>query len=546
MLAAVTTAAVVGIAAAQAAFQQTPTLGYNTYNAVSCSPDDAYVRRTIDALDSQGFVAAGYNIFQIDCGWQARDRSRNGAINVDTKAFPNGIRALSDYAGSKRMKWGMYSDAGKLACDPTVPSPVLGSLGHEDADAKQFADWNTYTVKYDNCYAGGETAADNAPKDPRTDFPSRFSPMTTALRKYGIQGELICQWGVPFQSSSGLQGPVDWTKSLATSFRLSDDIADNWDAVYRIYNQAIYVAGTNKTGPGFHADADLLEVGNKGLSPAEQQFHFAYWAMAKSALMISTDIVGASQATRDILLNKGLIAINQDALGKPIQLVQRYSGQWDLHAGPLSGGDQAVLAFNARTSSAEINIDFAALGVASADVVDLYSGAKSAGAKSYKATVGAHGVIALRLSKVKLAPASRPTVNWIEAESATLEGSVKVASCSGCSGGKKAGDIGGGAGNNLVFKNVKATAATQTVLIDYVNAEIGYLGQGNNERTARFAVNGGEGQQVTFPISGYNWDADVKKGYRVQLSGFTVGSANTIQISSSSYAPDVDRLGVLA
>lgn len=380
------------------------------------------------------------------------------------------------------------------------------------------------------------------------DFPTRYSPMTTALRKYGIEGELICQWGVPYKSSSSLKGPVNWTKDLATSFRLSDDISDAWSSVYRIYNQAIYVADTDKTGPGFHADADLLEVGNKGLTTAEQQFHFAYWAMAKSALMISTNVVHSSQKTREILLNKGLLSINQDSLGKPIKLVQRYSGQWDLHAGPLVNGDRAVLAFNARTSSAPITINFADIGVASADCFDLYSGAKASGVTSYTSTVPAHGAIPLHLSKVKLASSREaPAVNWFEAEGATLEGSVKVASCSGCSGGKKVGEI-NGYGNNLVFKDVKATAATQTVLFDYVNAEISYLGgsNGENERTARFSVNGGEGQQVTFPISGYDWDADVRKNYRVQLFGFAVGSANTIQISSSTNAPDFDRLGIFA
>lgn len=133
----------------QAAFQQTPTLGYNTYNAVACSPNETYVQQTIDALSSQGFVSAGYNIFQVDCGWQSRYGQRNadGSLKINSEAFPSGIMVLSEYAARKGMKWGMYSDAGVRACDTTVPSPILGSLGHEDADAKQFASWNTYTVK---------------------------------------------------------------------------------------------------------------------------------------------------------------------------------------------------------------------------------------------------------------------------------------------------------------------------------------------------------------------------------------------------------------
>lgn len=368
--------------------------------------------------------------------------------------------------------------------------------------------------------------------------------MTTALRKYGIEGELVCQWGVPYSADGGLQGPVDWTKNLATSFRLSDDIDDTWGSVERIYNQAIHIAASGKTGPGFHADGDVLEVGNGGLTTAEQQFHFAYWAMAKSALMVSTDIVSSSQATRDILLNKGLISINQDSLGKPIQLVQRYSGNYDLHAGDLENGDMAVLAFNARNTQNTVQFNFADFGVKSADLEDLYFGYKQSGASSYSTSLPPHGASPLRLTNVQRTQSNNPAVTWIEAENAKIEGTVKSASCSGCSGGQKVGYI-NGYGNNLVFENVPAKAETQTVLIDYLNCEIGYLGNGNNMRQARFSVNGGHGQQVTFPLTGYNWDKDVTKSYRVQLSGFKVGSDNTIQISSSTNAPDFDRLGTL-
>jgi hypothetical protein len=68
-------------------------------------------------------------------------------LKVDLKAFPNGLKPLSDLARSKGMKWTMYSDAGVRMCDPEVPSPVLGSLGHEKADAEFFKTLNTEYVK---------------------------------------------------------------------------------------------------------------------------------------------------------------------------------------------------------------------------------------------------------------------------------------------------------------------------------------------------------------------------------------------------------------
>jgi alpha-galactosidase len=38
---------------------------------------------------------------------------------------------------------------------------------------------------------------------------------------------------------------------------------------------------TGFAGPGGWNDLDLLEVGNSGLTLAEQQTHFAFWAAAK-------------------------------------------------------------------------------------------------------------------------------------------------------------------------------------------------------------------------------------------------------------------------
>lgn len=88
----------------------------------------------------------------------------------------------------------------------------------------------------DNCYVDGASSSNNAPKDARTDFVTRFGTMWTQLQRVGIQGMLVCQWGVPYSASGGLEGPSQWTNSLSTSFRLSDDIAKGWSHVYRIYS----------------------------------------------------------------------------------------------------------------------------------------------------------------------------------------------------------------------------------------------------------------------------------------------------------------------
>ncbi|KAI9714798.1 MAG: hypothetical protein M1820_000087 [Bogoriella megaspora] len=534
------------------AFQSTPVLGYNSYNQVSCSPSESQMTSAINAMANRGFLAAGYKYIQVDCGWAARDNSRNastGAINVNTGAFPSGLQSLSQFARSKGFIWSMYSDAGVRMCDAVSPSPVAGSLGHEAADAAFFASLNTQYVKYDNCYADGPAASQNAPKNARTDFPTRYGAMWNALQKVGISGMLICQWGTPYSSPTGLEGPNDWTRGISTSFRLSDDIVTGFSNVYRIYNEAIHIAKSGLIGPGHFADADLLEVGNPGMTFDEQSTHFAFWAMIESALMISTDVNALSAQTVALLQNTDLIAINQDSAGKPITLVQRFTNDYDVWVGDLSNGDKAVLVVDLSNKARTLTINFSLLGIASANVKNLFDKSTATGVSSYSKSVNAHGSLALRLSSTKSATATAPKINWAEAEAGTASRGAAKASCSGCSGGNKVGNLGGSGNGTLTLSNIFTSQASQSVRFDYINGEVGFsFGTAENERLASVSVNGRAPVTVSFPLSGYNWDKDVYLSYLVQLSGFSTTGANTITISGSGsgFAPDVDRVGVLA
>jgi alpha-galactosidase len=53
----------------------------------------------------------------------------------------------------------------------------------------------------------------------------------------------------------------------------------SWDQLIRIINQLVPI--TSFAGPGHWNDLDLLEVGNAGLTDAEQQTHFSFWSAVK-------------------------------------------------------------------------------------------------------------------------------------------------------------------------------------------------------------------------------------------------------------------------
>jgi alpha-galactosidase len=77
------------------------------------------------------------------------------------------------------------------------------------------------------------------------------------------------------------------------------------------------------TGPGGWNDPDMLEVGNGGMNDSEYRAHFSLWALVKAPLLIGCDLASMTDETRTILMNKEIIAVNQDPLGKYHHVVKK-------------------------------------------------------------------------------------------------------------------------------------------------------------------------------------------------------------------------------
>ena len=131
------------------AYSHTPTLGFNTYNDILCSPNETYVNQRMDQLQQLGFIAAGYRLFHLDCGWSAFNRTSDGSLTWDPDRFPSGILPLSQKAASLGMDWGMYTDTGYYMCDTAGFDNVKrpGSRDHELQDSTTFKGWNASYVK---------------------------------------------------------------------------------------------------------------------------------------------------------------------------------------------------------------------------------------------------------------------------------------------------------------------------------------------------------------------------------------------------------------
>jgi alpha-galactosidase len=110
---------------------------------------------------------------------------------------------------------------------------------------------------------------------------------------------------------------------------------------------------------------DMLEIGAGTMTEFEEQTHFSFWAALKSPLIIGADITKVSNTSLNILLNKEIIAINQDDAGVAASYLPALSteGSIQVWAGPLSAGnfEHVILALNEGANATSITIPWSSI-----------------------------------------------------------------------------------------------------------------------------------------------------------------------------------------
>lgn len=273
----------------------TPPMGWNSWNAFHCSPDfnEQAVKANIDRLAEDGYAAAGYRYFVMDDCWQSA-RSSTGQIKVDQVRFPNGIAPLAEYAHQKGLLFGIYTSAGRKTCEGRP-----GSYGYEQQDLHTYLDWQVDFIKLDWC--GVEFL--NTPQ-----VYGKWRSLIDQSQRPIVLSIAIAKIYSAFDSQSWL-----WGDSVGDMWRVASDIQDDWSEMLRVYDVNSRYAPYQRAGEW--NDADMLEVGNGGMTFEEYRTHFGLWAMMSSPLMIGTDLRKISPQDRSILLNQAALAINQDRLG---------------------------------------------------------------------------------------------------------------------------------------------------------------------------------------------------------------------------------------
>ena len=350
-----------------------PPMGWNSWNKFACEVSEQLIREMADAVVSSGMQAAGYQYVNIDDCWQV-SRDARGNIVADPQHFPSGIKALADYVHSKGLKLGVYTDAGRLTCQKRP-----GSYEHEAQDVNTYAAWGVDYVKIDWCYAEG--------LDPEVQYAKFRDALAKAARPIVFS---ICNWGV--------KAPWSWGPSTGNLWRTTGDISDDYDRMSVIgFSQN----GLEKfAGPGHWNDPDMLEVGNGRMKPDEYRTHMTLWTLLAAPLLAGNDLRTMTEETKRLLMNKEVIAVDQDPKGVQGHRVWD-EGPLEIWAKPLADGSQAVGLFNRGESELKITLAFNKIGFTGpAKLRDLWAH-KDLGTmqQSYTAEVPKHGAVMLRVSQ---------------------------------------------------------------------------------------------------------------------------------------------------
>jgi alpha-galactosidase len=345
----------------------TPPLGWNSWNAYATRVSQDLVLRNARALKRLGLDQYGYTYINVDVGWQGARGGPENAIQPNSK-FPD-MPGLAAEIHGMGLKVGLYSAPwittygnyiGGTSDDPRgnwtrieggfdayAVNHRIGKYSFAAQDARQMAAWGIDYLKYDWF---------------PNDVPSTRE-MSLALKSTGRDIVFSLSNNAPLALASELS---KW----ANVWRTTGDLIDRWERADNWYEHPVTEVGfcQDQWGPfqrpGHFNDPDMLVVGvvaweadprPSDLTPTEQYSHMSLWAMLSGPLLLGCDLEKMDAFTLNLITNREVIAINQDALCKPARRVATY-GPVDVYVKELEDGGFALGVFNRGKTSETVAV----------------------------------------------------------------------------------------------------------------------------------------------------------------------------------------------
>ncbi len=534
----------------------TPPLGWSSWSALRYNPTEAKIEAQAAAMKSSGLADHGFIYINVDDFYYLDPRQTVDAYGrwaIDPAHFPNGMKPVADYVHSLGLKFGMYITPGIPVAAYNQNTPIEGTSYHaKDVVTNTTAhppNYNFTNVNYFLDYS----------RPGAQEFLNSWA-------------RLLASWGVDYIKIDGvtindLADVQAWSKALKNSgrdiaFGLSNTLDPNYGALWKRYSNAwrtngdIEAYGSNGpfpltnwnnvsqrfqsvpqftawAGPGDWNDLDSLEVGdgsNDGLTMDERVSAMTLWSIARSSLLLGTDLTSLVPEDVALLTNDEVLAVDQQS-GSSVGVPLSYNTAQQVWTLLENDGSYVVALFNTANSVDTVGVAWTDLGFnGQASVRDLWArtdlGTTNTG---FVASIPLHGARLLRV--VPVIPIQRYTAGN---PANVYAGGAFAGRSNVGSDGYTAQFVGEGA--SVTFNGINVSrAGTYNVTLSYANGD-------SNARAARITVNSGASTTTSFAPTG-SYSTRTTLTVTLPLAAGT----NSITIDNpSGYAPDFDAIVIQA
>ncbi len=351
-----------------ASLAPTPPMGWNSWDSWGSTITEAEFRETVQWFHRH-LQPLGWQYMVIDAGWYAQHPENSGSqylsslvISADGRYMPaanrfpssadgRGLKPLADYVHSLGLKFGIHIMHG-VPREAVDKNPGIANSDFHLSDAANKDDkckWNSenYGIRSN---AAGQAYYDSIAqlyagwgvdflKVDGLEYPhnaDEIHMLDTALRKTGRPIVLsVSSYPTPLDESGDL-------REHAQLWRISDDVWDLWskpsdaprfpqsllDQFQRLAEWAPYAESNH------WPDADMLPIGYLGprtpvgmprdshLTHDEERTMLTLWSIARSPLILGSDLLKMDRFTESLLTNPEIIDVNQHST-KNHPLIQR-------------------------------------------------------------------------------------------------------------------------------------------------------------------------------------------------------------------------------
>jgi len=439
-----------GLVAAQN-ISPTPPMGWNSWDSYGLTVDEAAFKA--NATELAKLHSYGWTYAVIDQGWymrrpqgdslQNRDfvLDENGLLVPALNRFPSaadgqGFKPLADWVHARGLKFGIHIVRGIPKQAVTARSPIAGSAFHVDeaADTTDTCPWDdsNYGVRdtpagqayYDAMLAMyARWGVDFLKVDCIADHPykgSEIRQIARAIKKAGRPIVLSLSPG-PTQLSH-----AEEIRQFGQMWRISNDVWDGWTfvrarpnddfpmGVRDVFERLPSWAGHARDG-GW-PDADMLPFGMLAPHPGlgeprrsrltleEQRTLFTLVAIARSPLILGANLTRLDAATRGLITNKAVIAVNQHSRdNRPVAALPQGFEQARVWIASGADGERYLAVFNLDDRPLALDAPWAELGLDAGPyrVRELWAGRKEDGSNRMTIELPAHGCALFALKRMR-------------------------------------------------------------------------------------------------------------------------------------------------